>query len=246
MLGEQDPASAHGFNIYYTGLAPGAFKRQPPFMGADASVYSTDYNNFSCDDGTGMETQAKYADTVYSRDAGGLFVNLFIPSDVVCDASGLTLRQTTGFPDEPGTHLAVIAGRGAMALRIRVPAWVAGPARAWLNGHPAAVPTRAGNWLVIDREWRQGDTVDVSLPMRLELEPTPDEPGVRAATYGPIVLSGGYGRDAATAVPWLDAASLTRISGRELAFQARTRDRAVKLIPVARTHHEHYNVYWRT
>ncbi len=33
MLGEQDPRSPHGFNIYYTGLSPGAFKQQPPFMG---------------------------------------------------------------------------------------------------------------------------------------------------------------------------------------------------------------------
>ena len=29
-----------------------------------------------------METQAKFADAIYSRDAGGLFVNLFIPSEV--------------------------------------------------------------------------------------------------------------------------------------------------------------------
>ena len=29
MLGEQDPASPHGFNCYYTGLSAGAFKRQP-------------------------------------------------------------------------------------------------------------------------------------------------------------------------------------------------------------------------
>src|SRR5437763_3834926 len=78
MLGEQDPDSAHGFNIYYTGLAPGSFKQQPSFMGTDPNAYSTDYDNFSCDHGTGMETQAKFADTVYSHDERDLLVNLFI------------------------------------------------------------------------------------------------------------------------------------------------------------------------
>ena len=29
MLGTQDPDSPHGFNLYYTGLSPGAFKQQP-------------------------------------------------------------------------------------------------------------------------------------------------------------------------------------------------------------------------
>ncbi len=66
MLGEQDPDSAHGFNIYYTGLVAGAFKQQPSFMGTDPNAYSTDYDNFSCDHGTGMETHAKFADTIYS------------------------------------------------------------------------------------------------------------------------------------------------------------------------------------
>ena len=29
MLGQQDPDSPHGFNEYYYGLSPGAFKQQP-------------------------------------------------------------------------------------------------------------------------------------------------------------------------------------------------------------------------
>ena len=156
MLGEQDPQSAHGFNIYYTGLSPAAFKRQPPFMGTNPDVYSTNYRNFSCDDATGMETQAKFADTIYSRDSRGLFVNLFIPSEVCWDAAGVTIRQATGFPDEAGTHLTVLSGSARMTLRIRLPGWLAGrPARlgerqaagrpahaGYLAGHRPAVAAR--------------------------------------------------------------------------------------------------------
>jgi DUF1680 family protein len=246
MLGEQDPRSAHGFNIYYTGLSPAAFKRQPPFMGTDPDVYSTDYHNFSCDHATGMETQSKFADTVYSRDTRGLFVNLFVPSEVSWPATGVRIRQSTGFPDEPATHLRVVSGSARMAVRVRLPGWLAGPARAWVNGEPLPGPHTPGTWLVIERHWRPGDRVDVSLPMTLALNPTPDEPTVQAVTYGPVVLSGGYGGVRSMFMPGLNPGSVTRIPGRQLRFQATASGRAVTLIPIARMQHQHYNVYWLT
>jgi uncharacterized protein len=246
MLGEQDPRSAHGFNIYYTGLSPGAFKQQPPFMGANPNVYSTDYDNFSCDHASGMETQAKFADTIYSRDAKGLFVNLFIPSQVSWGDGRMTLRQTTRFPDEPGTHITVVSGGATLAVRVRIPSWVAGRAQARLNGALLDAPARPGSWLVIERKWRPGDTLDVSLPMRLSLSPTPDDPTVQAVTYGPVVLSGGYGHRAAMPMPRLNTKSLALTSERPLMARAAANNHAVTLIPIARMQHQHYNVYWRT
>ena len=246
MLGEQDPRSQHGFNIYYTGLSPAAFKRQPPFMGSDPDVYSTDYHNFSCDDGTGMETQAKFADTIYSRDRHGLFVNLFIPSEVTWGDNQMRIRQETRFPDEPGTRLTVLAGRARIAVRVRVPGWAAAPARAWLNGRPLAGRAAPGSWLVLDRHWSAGDTLRVSLPMELASNPTPDRPAVQAVSYGPVVLSGGYGSQHAMPMPRLDIGSLTMTSGWPLTFQARADGRPVQLLPIARMQHEHYNTYWLT
>jgi uncharacterized protein len=136
MLGTQDPESPHGFNCYYTGLSAGAFKQQPLnyFPQGDPDVYSTDYNDFTCDNATGLETQAKFADTIYSRDASGVFVNLFIPSEVRCADQGVTLRQTTGFPDDPVVRITVVSGAAPMILRVRVPSWAAGTPRVRLNG----------------------------------------------------------------------------------------------------------------
>ena len=136
MLGEQDPASPHGFNCYYTGLSAGAFKRQPLnyFPQGNPGVYATDWDTFTCDTATGLETQAKFADTIYSRDADGIYVNLFIPSLV--RTQGLVLRQDTGFPDDPVIRLSVVAGAATLTLRVRVPKWVAGSPVIWLNGSP--------------------------------------------------------------------------------------------------------------
>ena len=243
MLGEQDPESEHGFNIYYTGLSPGAFKQQPPFMGPDPNVYSTDYDNFSCDHGTGMETQSKFADTVYSHDHSGLYVNLFIPSEVTWEERGLVIRQENRFPDIPGTRLDVLDGDAAAAVRIRIPGWAKG-AVARVNGHPTRGGT-AGGWVVLKRRWRRGDRIEVGLPMRLAIEPTPDQPKVAAVTYGPVVLSGAYGDRALMPMPRLDPSSIER-SPQSLAFRASADGQDVQLLPIARMHHQHYTVYWRT
>ena len=149
MLGEQDPTSPHGFNCYYTGLSSGAFKRQPLnyFPQGNPDVYATDWDTFTCDTATGLETQAKFADTIYSRDADGIYVNLFIPSQV--RSQGLVLQQATGFPDDPVIRLSVVAGAATLTLRVRVPKWVAGSPTVRLNGTPAIRPARgptAGGW----------------------------------------------------------------------------------------------------
>ena len=136
MLGEQDPNSPHGFNCYYTGLSAAAFKRQPLnyFPQGNPDVYATDWDTFTCDTATGLETQAKFADTIYSRDAHGLSVNLYIPSQVTF--GGLVLRQDTGFPDDPAVRLSVVSGAATLTLRVRVPKWVAAPPVVSLNGAP--------------------------------------------------------------------------------------------------------------
>ena len=192
MLGSQDPDSPHGFVCYYTGLSPGAFKEQPLnyFSGGDPDVYATDYDTFTCDNATGLETQVKFADTIYSRDARGVYVNLFIPSELRCADQGITLRQTTGFPDTPVVRLTVVSGAAPMNLRVRVPGWTAGPPGVVLNGTPRCRGTAAGEWISILRRWQPGDWLTVTLPMSLTFNPAPDNPAVQAVSYGPVVLSG--------------------------------------------------------
>jgi hypothetical protein len=258
MLGEQDPTSPHGFNCYYTGLSAGAFKREPLnyFPGGNPDIYATDWDTFTCDTASGLETQAKFADTIYTRDADGIYVNLFIPSAV--RTRGLVLRQATGFPDDSVTRLSVVSGAATMTLRVRVPNWVAGPPLIRLNGlaipgpdSPAAASLSTappGGWIAIRRWWRTGDVLEVTLPMRLAFERTPDRPSVLAAIYGPVVLSGVYATDPGDLTPVLDTASVRRTAAQPMAFEAAAKShrKPVRLIPVARAAHEYYTVYWQT
>jgi uncharacterized protein len=260
LLGEQDPTTPHGFNCYYTGLSAGAFKRQPLnyFPGADPDIYATDWDTFTCDTASGLETQAKFADSIYTRDADGLFVNLFIPSEVRID--GITLRQATTFPDDPVTRLSVVSGAATMTLRVRMPKWLAGPPLIQLNGTtipaPAVIPAvtgialaQSGGWIALRRRWQTGDLLEVTLPMQLTFEPTPDYPSVQAVTYGPVVLSAVSRTDPGDLTPTLDTTTVRRTDAQPMAFEAadgKPGSRPLRLIPVNRAAHEYYTVYFQT
>ncbi len=278
MLGAQDPDSPHGFTVYYTGLSAGAVKQQPLnyFPDGNPAAYATDYGTFTCDTATELETQAKFADTIYSRDSRGVYVNLFIPSEVRCADHGVTIRQETGFPDDPLVRLTVTSGFATMALRVRVPSWTAGPPGAVLNGVPLRGAV-AGGWITILRRWQPGDRLEVTLPMRLAFHRAPDDPSVQAVSYGPVVLAGrGVGaayapggaatdaidnaailgsiRHPAAArtatrlppLPLLDTASVHRTAAAPMAFTATADGHPVILVPVARAAHEPFTVYWQT
>ena len=247
MLGEQDPTSPHGFNCYYTGLSAAAFKRQPLnyFPQGNPDVYATDWDTFTCDTATGLETQAKFADTIYSRDAYGLYVNLSVPSQVTL--GNLVLRQDTGFPDDPVIRLSVVSGAATVTLRVRVPRWVAAAAAVLLNGAPldnlpAAGP---GSWVAIRRHWQQGDVLQVTLPMQLAVEPTPDHPAVQALTYGPVVLSSVHDTDPGSLTPLLEMASVHRTAAQPMTFEGVVNHQPVTLLPIARVAHEYYTTYFQ-
>ena len=242
MVGEQDPASPHGFNCYYTGVSPGAFKRQPLnyFPHADPDAYSTDYDDFTCDTATGLETQAKFADTIYTRDAASITVNLFIPSELRCGE--LVLRQQTALPD---IFITIAGGTAVTTLRLRVPAWTAGTPLVRLNGAAVASPVSNG-WIEVHRLWRRGDTLRVTLPMQVAFEPAPDQPWVQAARYGPYVLAGVYPTAPGAGLPLLDTTSVRQTQADPPVFTATANGQPVTLIPVASAAHQYYTVYWQT
>ncbi|MEV6304428.1 beta-L-arabinofuranosidase domain-containing protein [Actinoplanes sp. NPDC051861] len=225
LLGAQNPDSANGHHCYYVPLRAGGIK-----------TYSNDYNNFTCCHGTGMETNTKYVDSIYFHNGNTLYVNLFIASTLTWPGRGITIQQSTTYP-ETSTSRLTITGSGAIDLRIRIPSWTSG-AQVRVNGTLTGTPV-AGSYLQISRTWASGDTVDISLPMALSLEPTPDNPAVRAVKHGPIVLAGQFGTSNLSALPSLDPASL-RPTGTALEYTTGS----VLLRPFYKTHGQRYSVYW--
>jgi len=170
---------------YYVPLKPGAFK-----------TYSTEDNSFWCCVGTGMENHAKYGDTIYFHDDQSFYVNLFIASEVKWSAKGLVVRQQTRFPEEDATRLTLKLARPTrIALKIRCPLWAQSGMTVSVNGRPQKVQATPASYVTVEREWKDGDLVQVRLPMSVRTEALPDDPKTIALLYGPIVLAGDLGRE---------------------------------------------------
>jgi uncharacterized protein len=232
ILGQQNPSSSHGFVAYYQPLRPGGIK-----------TYSNDYNNFTCDHGSGMESHTKYADSIYFFAGETLYVNLFIPSVLNWAGRGISVRQDTAFPDTPSTRL-TITGSGHIALKIRVPSWARQGTQVRVNGVVQNVTATPNTFLTLDRNWASGDVVDLSVSPTLSVESTPDNASVRAVKYGGIVLAGEYGTNNLSTMPTLDTASLRPDPAVPLRFTGTASTGNVSLIPFFRMHGQRYTVYW--
>ena len=177
-----------GLTQYYLGLTPGAWK-----------TFNTEDQTFWCCTGSGVEEYSKLNDSIYWRDAQGVWVNLFVPSELSWTEKGLKLRQETRYPESDTVALNVTAaGTGPLELRVRVPGWMRSAPTVKLNGRVLETSASPGSYLTINRTWKAGDRVEMQLPMHLHVEAMPDDPGLQAFLYGPLVLAGDLGNDGLT------------------------------------------------
>ena len=180
ILASQDPKQ--GMMTYYVSLKPGHFK-----------TFSSPTESFWCCVGTGMENHVKYGDSIYFHDAESLYVNLFIPSELKWHAKGLNVKQETQFPEKDTTRLTLTCAHPvSAALKIRVPAWTRGMKVA-VNGKAQKINPTPSSYVILHGPWKNGDTVDITLPMHLHSEAMSDDPNKIAILYGPVVLAGQLG-----------------------------------------------------
>ena len=282
MLWQAEPSAAY-VDYYERALYNGILASQDPesgmmtyfqaTRGGYVRLFHTPERSFWCCTGTGMENHAKYGDSIYFHTADALWINLFIPSVVTWKDTGLTLRQATTFPESPDTHVAISARRPVRAtLHVRQPGWCDGMAIR-VNGRRWTAGPAANGYVAVEREWRNGDRLEIALPMTLRAEPLPGTSDIVAFLYGPIVLAGRLGRDglapgnqiivneresgtmlkANIEVPVLagDPATLTKRIRQDphapLTFRTAGvgRPRDVELAPYFRLAHERYNLYWK-
>jgi DUF1680 family protein len=185
ILASQDPDS--GMMTYFQPTRPGYLK-----------LYCTPIDSFWCCTGTGMENHAKYGDSIYFHEANTLYVNLFIPSTLAWKEKGLTITQTTRFPEQDRTRLQLTCQRPAnLTVSVRHPSWCQAMTIT-VNGRRWTTSRQPGRYVAVNREWRNADIVEVHLPMALRTEPLPGHSDVVAILYGPIVLAGKLGRKGLT------------------------------------------------
>ena len=183
ILSTQHPE--HGGYVYFTSARPRHYR-----------VYSAPNEAMWCCVGTGMENHGKYNQFIYSRNQDALYVNLFIASELDWKEKGIKLKQETDFPNSETTRLTFIEGDGNFELLIRYPGWVEKQAfKIKINGEVyehAAIPS---SYIPIEREWKKGDVVEISLPMKNHIERLPNIPQYVAFFHGPILLGAKTGTE---------------------------------------------------
>ena len=131
---------------------------------------------------------------IWSQGSREAWVHLYINGRAELDVGGqkVVIDQKTDYPWKEKVRIVVRSERPAeFALALRIPDWCRGASLA-VNGRPVAVPgiTKKG-YARIEREWRNGDKVDLVLPMPVErIEANPiirDDAGRVALQRGPVV-----------------------------------------------------------
>ncbi|HEX5284401.1 MAG TPA: beta-L-arabinofuranosidase domain-containing protein [Bryocella sp.] len=175
-----------------------------PIQSDGTSFYYSDYNNdahkffhndkWPCCSGTFPQVTADYGISSYFVTPRGLAVNLYHPSRVSWKQAGanVSLTQSTSYPSNDGDILLTITSdrNRKFPIALRIPAW-AGPAtRALVNSRSApGLAPHPGTWLIMDREWRNGDRIELTLDMPLRLVPLdPAHPNLVALMRGPVAL----------------------------------------------------------
>jgi len=254
-LGTQD---ADGMKSYFLPLAPGYWK-----------YYNSAYDSFWCCTGTGAEEFAQFGNTVFFHDDNGIYVNLFVASEVNWPEKGIRLRQETNFPEQEATSLIVRAARPVqVSLNVRVPCWTPRGVAIKLNGEELPVSSSPSSYLELRRVWKDGDRVEVALPMSLHVDPLLGDESWQAAMYGPLVLAGRLGAEGLTesmkrigydttpggkpgpapvirahasdAFDWVEA-----VAGQRLSFRTAGQSESISLVPLYKVSGERYAVYWK-
>jgi hypothetical protein len=247
-----------GGSMYYLGLNPGSWK-----------TFGKEFDSFWCCTGSGVEEYSKLNDSIYFHDENGIYVNLFIASELNWADKGVCIRQITRFPEEEGTTLVVEKAMPAqMVLRIRIPWWATHGGSIRLNGKPLGVFAGPSSYLTIARIWKKGDRIEVQFPMSLYVESMPDDATIASVLYGPAVLAGELGRTDPAREPMFgpmgptvktnenpfvtlrgDAARpeawLKRVPKKALTFQTSGQEREFTLSPLYQILDQRYTVYWK-
>lgn len=231
-----------GMVCYFVPLRAGAKK---PFQGPEA---------FTCCSGSGMENHARYAEYIYARSDDSLWVNQFISSELDWTEKGLRIRQVTELPEKGKTRLEISCGEPReFSLKIRHPHWaLEGFFEVTINGEAQTHDSQPSSYVTLKRTWRDGDVVEVDMPMPLRTESMPDNENCIAAFLGPILLAGVLNSAENSIQPVLvtnnESVSewLTPASGEEIRFRTdgvgRPEDQT--LVPFHGITDERYIVYW--
>jgi uncharacterized protein len=173
-----------------------------PIQADGTSFYYSDYatsgkkvwygQKWPCCSGTFPQVTADYHISTYFRSSDGVYVNLFTPSTLEWTEGSARhgLRQETKYPFDNEITISVTASRPAeYTMYLRIPFWAAPDPVLSVNGQRVSKSVQPGTFAAVRRTWKDGDRIELELPMPLRLQVVDaNHPNVMALLRGPLVL----------------------------------------------------------
>lgn len=177
-------------------------------------------DTFFCCHGTMVQVNAAWNRRMYYQDADKLYVTFYANSDVAFEVNGQNVRLTQRQDMLNGSMMtcsenntkqtvneiaSAYANRPdfrkydfvvntdsdvAFTLLLRIPDWIKADACVYVNDELVEETSATDRFVTIDRTWKDGDKVVLTLPIGLDFITLPDDETMGAFRYGPDVLAG--------------------------------------------------------
>lgn len=225
--------------------------------------YQEMFKDFTCCVGSGMESHALHGEGIYYASDQRLWVNLFVPSVAKWRSANVQIAMDTNFPEGDSVTLKLtVAKPKKFVLAVRRPVWAGEGFTLKVNGSPLKRTSGPGSYVELDRTWKTGDTVELTLPKTLRVEALVDNPNRAALMWGPLVLAGDIGPEQRRSWPTEPVPSLITedrpigewlkpVTEKSGSFRTEGVGRLIEgpqkevdLVPFYRLHRRTYSLYW--
>jgi uncharacterized protein len=163
------PIQIDGSSFYYSDYHYSGFKTEKRVI--PESKYPWDHDGrWPCCSGTLPQLSADYTISAYLRSRDGIYVNLYVPSQLTWVDSGVKcmLSQQTSYPTDNLVNLKVQLSRSHdFSLYLRVPAWAGANTSVSINGKRVTTPVNRGSFYELRRTWKSGDEIEYEIDQRV-------------------------------------------------------------------------------
>lgn len=129
---------------------------------------------------------------------GGLAAWLYGESEVSVKVAGgkkVSIKEETNYPFDTGAKMTFsVEGEASFPLYLRVPSWCEG-FTVKVNGEQVQVQANPRQYVVIERSWKNGDVVEIAMPVELSLRVWEKSCGAVTVDRGPLSYSVKIGED---------------------------------------------------
>ncbi len=267
--GQGDNYPTDGLVTYFLPMRPGGRKG-----------WASRTQDFFCCHGTLVQANAILNQYIYYQDADDLYVCQYFDSVTEFETKGVTVKveqkedtlsgsfhlsstsparqaispitaQVKEHPDCKMVYFAVSTPeKVAFKMHFRIPDWVAAEAEITINGKPAGIAGQKGEFVVLEREWADGDTIGICLKKALRTIPLLGDEEKVAFAYGPLTLAGLCSEetalvgDASAPESILEHTNEREWGSWKNSFLTKGQEKSIRFLPISEIGYEPYTVYF--